>query len=113
MVSRPITVPGLTSKPMIEYTPAVRIRSWIRASRAAPDAFASRNRNAMNSATTTRNTASAISACLVTSVPQEELTSSLLILSAGTFAAVTRAALTRTICAVSAAASFSFSVLIT
>ncbi len=35
MVSRPITVPGVTSKPTSAYTPTVMVRSWIRAISAA------------------------------------------------------------------------------
>jgi hypothetical protein len=75
IVRKPITVDGVTSKPISEYTPAVTTMSCSRAM-IAPIAIFGWNRSARNATTATRNTARAISAWSVMSLPHAALTAS-------------------------------------
>src|SRR6266540_2908790 len=80
-----MTVPGVTSKPTNEYTPAVSTRSCTSAPSAAI-AIRCSNLIQIYALTTTRKTRRPISAFLVTCLPQEELTSDMLISVGSTLA---------------------------
>src|ERR1051326_733459 len=94
MVSRPTTVDGVTSKPTIEYTPAVSSRSCSSAPSAAVAIRHSWNRSQMNAPTATRNTTRARIAWLVTSLPHDSDTFDVLTSFGATWPALARLATT-------------------
>ena len=82
IVRNATTVAGVTSKPVTEYTPTLISTSWTIAT-IAEIAIRHSNRQAMNSATSTRNTTRARTALVVMLAPHVELTELLLTADSG------------------------------